>query len=377
LEGEPHERERERERERQSNYELLRIVLMLLIITHHTVLHGGAAASTSGMNLIISLFFIPIGKIAFVCFVVLSSWFLVDKAFSTKRFLKIWLETLFYSVVFYVITWLMNPDVVSGRGEAMSVFFPIIGNSHGFAAAYLAWYALTPFLAMIGSRLNRSSALMLIGLLALFEIGSQLAGSLTGYYQHLFSELLLFVMLYFIALYLKRWPLKVQNAMTVPLLIIAGIWVSLFLMQMHTRFFPGASKIILYILSISGDESSLLNIIGGIALFFVFKNITIPSIPFINKLASTTFGILLIHDHNFFRTTIWSKAFHTQAWYGSPAFPLHLFLTVCIVFVTGAFIDFVRQQTLERAVFESKNLQAFCEKWDSLFNAEEKTKAAE
>jgi hypothetical protein len=352
--------------QRNSSLELLRIVCMLLIITHHTVVHGGAAADATGLNLIISLFFLPIGKIAFVCFVILSSYFLVDKIFSAERLLRVWLEVLFYSLFFVGITWAFNPSAISGV-SVFSAFFPIVGNSHGFAAAYLAFYLLTPFLSLITRSITKRQAGILLLLLFWFEIGSQVIGSITEYYQHLYSELLLFIFLYYVVFYLKRWPIRLLGNKVFPGMILAAIWLGLFLSISSMRFGYG-NPVFEFILSFSGDESSILSIIGGIALFFLFKNINMPTLPLVNRIAKTTFGILLIHDHNFFRPVLWKQIVNTQAWYASTLFPVYLIVTAIFVFIGGMIIDFLRMNLLEKPLFNSKRLRQWCQRCDAIIN---------
>lgn len=74
----------------------------MLIIAHHCVFHGGAVNMDPCANKWIALLILPDGKLCFNAFLAISMWFLVDQEFRAECFLKLWLETLFYSVLFTI-----------------------------------------------------------------------------------------------------------------------------------------------------------------------------------------------------------------------------------------------------------------------------------
>ncbi|HMM06118.1 MAG TPA: acyltransferase family protein [Clostridiales bacterium] len=352
---------------RQSNLELCRIVCMLLLIAHHCVVHGGAVGMDFCFNKYFSMLWMPVGKIAFDCFLAISMWFLVDRNFKTERFLRIWLEVLFYSVVFFAVT--MVFDGYLGLRNSVAVFFPIAGNSHGFAAAYLGFYLLVPFLVKITKGITKKQCGFLLLVLFYLQCFSQLFGHVTLYYQSLFSELLLFLLMYYILYYLKHWPFSFQYRNGILFLILIAIYLFRFIYT--DLIYAGTeSSVVNFLLSleIGGTESSILNIIGGICLFFVFNNIKMPVTPGINKIAKATFGILLIHDHNFFRSVLWQEIFHAQNWYYSHFFVIYFILTVLTVFVCCTMIDLLRMHYLENPVFRIEKLKAFCVKFDRMIN---------
>ena len=68
----------------------------------------------------------------------------------------------------------------------------------------------------------------------------------------------------------------------------------------------------------------------------------------INYLAKYTFGIYLIHDNPLLRDLIWQSLFETTQYQNSPYILLHFLLCTVIIFITCAFIDFLRSVTVER-----------------------------
>ena len=347
---------------RDSNIELCRIICMLMIVAHHCVLHGGAF-DMEGMstNRILSLFLIPGGKLCFDCFLAISCWFLVDQKFRTKRFLKVWFMNLFYSVVFTGVACLFGKAV--SFKNWLSVFLPITGNSHGFAATYLAFYLLLPFLTMVSQKLKKKQARWLWILLLYLEVGSQLIGCFNQYYQPFASEILLFVLCYFTALNLKKWPLKITENKKWMLFIFCAIWVALFMVRFQ-YVQNGDNAVLAYIMNTMCDESSISNLVGGFALFFFFKDLKVKKMPMINFLATGTFGVLLIHDHNFFRSVLWKDILKTDLWYGSSKFVIYVGVYVILVFAVCFAIDKMRFYLLEERIFKSAKVKEFCEKCD-------------
>ena len=60
----------------------------------------------------------------------------------------------------------------------------------------------------------------------------------------------------------------------------------------------------------------------------------------INKIASTTFSIYLIHEHPLFRRTLWSSILHVEQFqWGSQFFILYAIASIILIFICSAAID--------------------------------------
>lgn len=354
---------------RDTNIELCRIICMLLIIAHHAVVHGGIInLPEMSNNKFFALFLIPGGKLAFDCFIAISCWFLVDQKFKMQRFMKVWLTVLFYSVSLTVLASLMGTSLT--WRDWFSIFLPISGNSHGFAASYLAFYLLIPFLNKLTRNITKIQARILLLLIFYFEVGTQIIGYFSRYYQPIPSELLVFILIYILILNLKRWPLNITKNKTAMLIIFILVWIVLWISQYYYRINPG-DKISQFIVSTMSDESSLSNIIGGTALFFFFKNCVLKKSIIINILASGTFGILLIHDHNFFRYPFWNQIVKAPQWFYHNKFIFILGAVVLWTFVIGFTIDYIRKNLIEKAFFNLNFIKNFCAKYDNYFKEDQ------
>ena len=352
--------------ERKSNLELLRIICMLILIGHHCIVHGTGVPSDNPLvvNKLFALLMIPAGKMCFMAFLALSTWFMVDQTFKTKRFLKVWLQVFFYSVLLTVLFVIITNEPLS-IAQWISAFLPIIGNSHGFAAAYLALYLLLPFLRKITLNSNRKQIAWMIILLIYFQMISQYVGNITGYFQRFPSEISLFILCFFLSYYLKKWTPRFLNNIYITGGIFILCWLGMWGIYIIQYKFPNIAGIN-YLIQINGDEFGFINILSGYMMFFTFKNLKMKTHIFINTIAKSMFGVLLIHDHNFLRPVVWFNIIKTQNWLTERFFILYVLLTILLIFIAGILIDKFREQILEKNIFKWKFIESLSNKMDSL-----------
>lgn len=334
-------------RERNSTIELLRILCMLAVIAHHCIVHGGAMDMNPCANKYIASIILPLGKISFTCFVAISMWFLVDQQFKAVRFIRAWLEVLFYSFL------MMFPTVALG-GQATTAdwlgsLLPIGGNSHGFAATYLAFYLLLPLLNKIAKDITKRQTLWCLFVLGYIQIVGPVIAQfgLANLALHPFvSEITLFACCFFIALYLKRWAPRIALNTLIMGSTAFAVWLIVFVLTVQS-WRVGGNWLIASSMFAAG-ENSVLYLLGGFSLFLCFNSLPQFHSRFINLVASTTFGVLLIHDHGFFRYVLWGRVVDTASWWYSNNYILLLTGWTFGLFITCSTIDFIRQRTLER-----------------------------
>lgn len=351
---------------RNSTIELLRVFCMFMLILHHMCVHGDLLNITNGINKKIVLFFIPFGKIAFCCFLAISMFYLTEQTFRMKKFISTWLLVFFYNIVFTIIA--MSIVKTFFVKSFFASFFPILGNSHGFASAYLAFYLMLPFLHIVSSKISTMQLQYLVIILVVFQCGSKIMGGITDYYQNLGSELSLFVFCYFFQLYLKKRDLRILKSKGCLILII----VITYLLRLGIDIFRPQKTLfkILYNISLSvvGDESGILNIMAGFALFYLFKGLKETNIPFVNLVASATFPVLLIHDHNVLRPIIWNNIFDVQRYSQSNILLIRMLLIAFIIYIVGFVIEIIRKNISNKFILNNKKIIGWTERIDRKLN---------
>ena len=86
---------------RKSNIELLRILCMMCLVAHHFTIHGNLYLNENIFVQRFSLIFAPLGKMFYVVFMVISSYFLSNANVKSKRFWKPIGFYLQFFIIFY------------------------------------------------------------------------------------------------------------------------------------------------------------------------------------------------------------------------------------------------------------------------------------
>ena len=130
------------------------------------------------------------------------------------------------------------------------------------------------------------------------------------------SELLLFLLCYFVSLYFKKWGSDASRSPVAMFAIAIVVWLAVFFLT-WASWARGGSTIPTFLTAFASDESSLLYLVGGYSLFLAFRALPSFHSRIINIVAGTTFGVLLIHDNGFFRYVLWDGIVNAPAWWYS------------------------------------------------------------
>lgn len=354
---------------RDSNIELLRIVSMLMIIAHHLVYHGNIMEHVSGntLSLILNGIFLPGGKIAYDCFIFISAWYIVQKPFSGNRYLKIALEVIFYNIVGMALATLLNGGMIEPITwrNWLGCFLPIFGISHGFAVYYLIFLIILPILQKMtgGEDVSKLNLIMLAILFMMMDFGSKIVNYVIDYdgFADLTSGLSVFVIIYLMSVYLQKWPINFFQKKFLVATVFVGIWACIAIVDILSFRYQDKKFLLLIQAAVSG-ETSPLNILAGACLFFFFKNIKMKKIKAINVIASHTFGVLLLHDHSYFRYIMWERVFCISKIYASAAYIqlLYTIVVTIVVLVAGTLVDILRVQLLEKPMSKTKLYRKTC-----------------
>lgn len=259
-------------------------------------------------------------------------------------------------------------------GQWIGSFLRIGVISQGFAATYLAFYLILPIIAKASSELTHKQALWAIVLLAYLQLFETIFGtfSITILSLHQSaSEFTLFLLGYFVMLYLRKWPHKVFQARGIMFAVAGAVWLCIFALFAYQAAFPESrwASICSKLMVFASDESSLLYFIAGVALFMAVKSIPMKENRAINLIASTTFGVLLFHDHNVCRQVFWGKIVHMpEIWglYGIAAI-VGFLMVVVMIYSVGVCIDLLRQKTIEPLILKTGFVKVAIRKMDGIW----------
>ncbi|MBR4624939.1 MAG: hypothetical protein IKO56_05325 [Alphaproteobacteria bacterium] len=150
-----------------------------------------------------------------------------------------------------------------------------------------------------------------------------------------------FMVLYVISSYLKLYPKRwMNNVKFCGVMFLLSVVIS----SISILACVYISKSAFYFVA---DSNALLAVLTGIFAFLFFKNIKLKYNGLINAVASTTFGVLLIHaNSDTMRQWLWKDMLDNVGHYGMP-----FYIIGCVlgVFVVCSLIDLLVKNTIETA----------------------------
>ena len=341
-------------RVRNSNLELYRIIVMLLIVAHHYVVNSGLMDvmeqdPLSGKSLFYYWFGMW-GKTGINCFVLITGYFMCQSSITIRKFLKLLLQIEFYKIVIYAIFVLSGYEAFSLKGLAVAVL-PAYRIGTNFVSCFLFFYLCIPFLNTLIRNLDKKKHL---GLLVLCLVVYTLFGTFPKLHVTM-NYVSWFCVLYVLASYVRMYgiitPPNQPRTSLWGWLTLGAALVSI-VSVITTLYLNHSWGLSIHPYRWVQDSNTLLAVITGVCSFMYFKDLHISYSPFVNTVGSCTFGVLLIHaNSDTMRQWLWKDLLDNAGNYSSETFILHAILSVLLIFILCAAMDYVRQHTVEKWIF--------------------------
>lgn len=283
------------------------------------------------------------GKIGINCFVMITGYYMCESKISARKLTKLLFEIMFYQVVIGAVFWITEyePFTISGL---VHVLLPIRDVSNGFTSAFILFYLLIPFLSILVHNLNEKQHIRLIvwcGFTYVF-LGTVPGLSITMNYVSWFS------VLYVLASYIRLYPKPIFSN------VKAWAWFSVFFVILDiisvisvTWLGEKLNRNMSYVFV--SYSNTFLAVATGICAFMLFKNVKVRYSKIINTIATSTFGVLLIHaNSDTMRRWLWKDMLDVVGHYFSPYLPLYAFGCVIAIFGICVEIDFLRIRCIEK-----------------------------
>lgn len=146
--------------------------------------------------------------------------------------------------------------------------------------------------------------------------------------------------IYVIAAHIRLYPKNIYSNCKLWILI-TGLLICLAIISMLIGAQMGDSYFFL------SDSNKIFAVLVAVSSFILFVNLPIKNSGFINMIASSTFGVLLIHTaSDTMRKWLWEDTLCNAKMYYSKWLYLHSILSVIGVFAVCTFIDLLRKKTL-------------------------------
>ena len=305
---------------RNSNLELFRILLMLMIIAHHYVVNSGleevwSATDETGNSLFLALFGWS-GKTGINCFILITGYFMCQKSFSWQKFLKLLFEVQFYATAIYLIFLLGGRPFSWGELKDMVLWIPL-GVGHGFVGSFIVLYLLIPFVnQLVKAMTKREFQYLLVLLIGIYSVVGTFVPF--GIYEYIGG----YVTVYLVGAYIRLYGIPlIRSRLREVLFMLASllaVYFSIIAVFYLVKMKGGELEIwsLYYFVS---DSNKILALLSSVSLFLFFKDLKIPHYVWINKMATATFGVLLIHGNsNAMREWLWRGVLKNVSYFNSP-----------------------------------------------------------
>lgn len=383
---------------RQSNFELLRITAMLGIILFHLVYHvalpqlAGSGEFTTVAFAKRLLLFQGISTFGFIgnsIFILISGYFLIDKKINLQKQITKILSSLVFGVCFLILLSFTfyyfqdqiyglaetllgqefkNRGVIFGGGKIQDIneiswflgyYICIIGIAQGFLNKRLADISQNQFL----------TALVCVGAAVTFAFTTSILKNLIGGSDYL-AQVVMGVFLYMTGGYMKKYnPFKdIKIAAIIGVIILAFVFLFLGFynttMSNIAKFENGTRQSFTQAIVLTGNISAFI-VVVAVSVFELFRRTEIGQNKMINKIASATVMIYIVHDveftYSFCRIINWPRLLHQSI---IKTVVLLIIITIAI-FLYG-FCAFLLQQLLKRAGVQLQKLAINKDKGDKL-----------
>ena len=331
--------------DRNSSIELLRIVAMFMIVISHSSIHG---LSNSSSDLIINNIFkdiLTLGNLGVAIFVIITGYVSTGKDIKIKKIISLEFQVLFYSIIFYVISTIINHSNILSS-ELLKSFFPILFKKYWFMSAYMILYLFIPFINEFISNIDSKKfyKFILLNVFLVFLIPTITTCDLY------FNELFQIFTFYFIGAYLRinnvKSDINEKKLNFLMISLIVFLICSSCLIEVLSLKIPLLTKYSTYFF----NRNSILILVLATCIFLKFINISKFNNKIVNTIASATLGIYLIHDNPNFRIILWNKIFYLPNYINEPYFILLLILTSIIVFTVCCLMELLRKKVFDRFI---------------------------
>ncbi|MCR5545818.1 MAG: acyltransferase family protein [Lachnospiraceae bacterium] len=340
---------------RQSNIELLRILLMIAILNYHLMLYNGVWFHEYNTNTLIGIMISVIGAIpADYCFIAMSSYFLLKEnekpcghlfgklPVYKKSIHRFW-RFLTLCLSMYVIKVLVLRGLFGYNNKEYFVDVFLMKGAWWYVYPYLCLLLAYPYLNKLMQKINSIIHLMLVAFLGLGFIWISYRNETIFVYDlwgFLFDYVLVAYILRKDGESLSRRFYGVCSGICAGFLLGCCIFVcvpyhNVSLEQGH------------YVISLLVGRYSFPAVLMGIFTFFFVLKSKIPYKKWINKIASITMFVFLLHDT--WMGVFWylGKCDNQYVYYSTPTFIFWGVMFVATAFLVSGIIGTIYKSKIQ------------------------------
>lgn len=357
---------------RDSNFELLRIFAMFFIIIHHFAQHGISFPSESASQFSFNFFVKEIlwgapGAIGNYLFIFTSGYFISEKSASKEKIFRLWFQIFSTSAIIGCVFYFTKIPTIGFTNTALTEYYkhgfavaarqvslkdivfsfmPCYFGNNWFANTYLVFLLLVPILDKAVRQMNESEHKKAIFVLVALGTIVPLGLRERFFYP---SAVFVFIIGFFIAKYIRLYDPKIFKNTKRNAACATGIFIFIAVYKIFARKifaiipFPNSNDVE-HLVRIFDKNESLPVMLCGLFLFMTFKNLKVPHNHFINSIASTTFGVYLIHENPLVKHYLYHAVLKSDFFVNSPLLLPYLIAGSLAIFAACSVIELLRKR---------------------------------
>lgn len=344
-----------RKKERNSSIELLKIFAIFIIVIGHTTLCLGSlypysTASVDLTKLVLAIFHL-LGGFGNTIFFICSAWFLLDSKKLNKRkwfnmVCEIWAVSVVIMLIsIYILKYPLSKEMI------LRSLTPIINENNWYMTCYLVFYLIHPFLNKLIDGMNKTKLFRCTFLLTMLYVVINFFKVNTFY----FNMIALWITIYFIMAYIKKYQKNISSNLKVNLLLIyvglAGYICTIFICDIIGLANVKYNSLVLF----SANNCNPFIIMLSIGLFNIARSKEYHN-NIINYISGLSLPIYIIHENiilrSYMRVDAWKMMLNH---FGYNHLILQDLLLATMTFLVSIIVATIYRYTLERFVIFMSN----------------------
>ena len=333
-------------KERHSNIELFRIILMVFLVASHYVHNSGILDEIYGQSLqskavIISTFGMW-GKPVINCFIFITGYFMCRSKVDYVKWICFVLQVLFYNLLIYFVFVAFGVTSFSINGFISNII-PVKSVWTDFVSCYLIFYLLIPFINILIKNMDRKLHFRLVCLLGIVYV---VLGTVPKFVVTM-NYLSWFTFTYSFAAYFRIYKETLMRNRKIWIILFCASYCLSVVSVITGLYVSGKTEMRLtyYLLE---DSNKILAVMLSFSFFALFLNIRIKQSKFINTIAKTTFGVLLIHaNSDLMRQWLWKDILKCTSYYNTRYYFIHAVISVICVYLVCVVIEMLRLRFID------------------------------
>ena len=317
---------------------------MMMIIIHHYCVNSGITEfldfTNNTLNTIIVQFMAFGGKVGVNIFFMISGYFMISGKMKWEKVILLLLQIFTYNLIVRCSLWYFGGYDLP-KMTWLGIIPVIFGVPASFIGSYMFVYLLSPLINRGLNAMSQKDFNYMLGILLFFFTIEQ-----TFLLQNTWHYMGWAFVMYSIGAYIRKFDI---DSLHLPWkwLAIASIllvWSLILAVDIRPCRFDWSY--------FTFDANKLTMLLCSICIFIAFLTLRIRSNMFINTLASTCFGVLLIHANcDAMRQWLWKDILDVPGQIDNPYLLIHMFGCCIAIFGICAVIELFRKRILEMPLY--------------------------